>query len=161
VPESTQDPRAANDSGRVSPQIRPASSVVPGSGSVGAGEEHTFGAPTRPDATAAYDFERHQWRGQCPYGDDCSGCDPRGYCTRMEGVVLTRGQQGILNRLLDSGKKIAQMERHLAAERRRRDLLLLKATTGGLSTRRLGAIAGMSSPAVTYATRRAREALDA
>lgn len=32
----------------------------------------------------AYDYERHSWRGVCPYGDVCSGCDARGYCTRME-----------------------------------------------------------------------------
>jgi hypothetical protein len=74
-----------------------------------------------------------------------------------EGVAaLSRGQQGIANRLRDSSAKIASMERHLAAERRRRDLLLLKGTTSGLSTRVLGAIAGVSSPAVTYAARRAR-----
>jgi hypothetical protein len=51
------------------------------------------------------------------------------------------------------------MERHLATERRRRDLLLLKGTTAGLSTRALGEVAGISSPAVTYATRRAKQGL--
>lgn len=66
---------------------------------------------------------------------------------------------GTLNRLRESSAKIAQMERHLAAERRRRDLLLLKGTTAGLSTRALGEVAGISSPAVTYAARRARKAL--
>lgn len=35
-----------------------------------------------PDA--AYDFERHEWNPQCPHGDICTGCDARGYCTRME-----------------------------------------------------------------------------
>jgi len=70
-------------------------------------------------------------------------------------VELSRGQEGMLNRLRDSSAKIESMERHLAAECRRRDLLLLKGTTSGLTTRHLGAVAGMSSPAVTYATRRA------
>src|SRR5438132_14152150 len=35
-------------------------------------------------------------------------------------------------------------------ERRRRDLLLLKGVTAGLSTRHLGDVARISSPAVTY-----------
>lgn len=70
-------------------------------------------------------------------------------------AALPRSVQGTLNRLRDSSAKIAQYERHLAAERRRRDLLLLKAATAGVSTRKAGEVAGMSSPAVTYATRRA------
>lgn len=69
---------------------------------------------------------------------------------------ITPGVQGIVNRLRDSSGKIAAMERHLAAERKRRDLLLLKGVTAGCSTRELGAVAGISSPAVTYAVRRAR-----
>ncbi len=68
---------------------------------------------------------------------------------------LTPGERGIVNRLRESGEKIASMERHLAAERKRRDLLLLKGVTAGFTTRQLGEIAGISSPAVTYATRRA------
>lgn len=76
--------------------------------------------------------------------------------TTSEGAV-----RGLLNRLADSSEKIAGYERHLAAERRRRDLLLLEGTTAGQTTRALGWVAGMSSPAVTYATRRARQALAA
>jgi hypothetical protein len=33
-----------------------------------------------------YDHEMHQWVGQCPHGDVCTGCDARGYCTREEGA---------------------------------------------------------------------------
>jgi hypothetical protein len=33
---------------------------------------------------ADYDYETHRWTRKCPYGDVCSGCDARGYCTRME-----------------------------------------------------------------------------
>lgn len=73
---------------------------------------------------------------------------------------LTRGQQGILDRLSDSRKKINRMEQHLAAERKRRDLLLLKGVTAGLASRMLGAVGGVSSPSVTNATRRARAALE-
>ncbi len=71
---------------------------------------------------------------------------------------LTPGERGIVNRLREAGDKIASMEKHLAAERKRRDLLLLKGVTAGFSTRQLGAYTGISSPAVTYATRRAKEA---
>lgn len=76
-----------------------------------------------------------------------------------ERALLAERKRGLLNRLRDSSDKIASLERHLAAERRRRDLLLLKGTTAGFSTRELGTVAGISSPAVTYATRRARQAL--
>lgn len=79
----------------------------------------------------------------------------------MPELVYSPGERGILTRLTDSAEKITALERHLAAERKRRDLLLLKGTTAGLSTRLLGAKGGMSSPAVTYATRRARAALAA
>lgn len=29
-----------------------------------------------------YDLERDEWSGQCPYGDDCTGCDAQGYCEK-------------------------------------------------------------------------------
>ena len=67
--------------------------------------------------------------------------------------------RGLLNRLRASSAKIVAQERHLSAERRRRDLLLLEGTVAGLTTRELGGVAGVSSPAVIYATRRARAAL--
>ncbi len=71
---------------------------------------------------------------------------------------LSRGTEGIVNRLRDSSDKIEQMERHLTAERRRRDLLILKLTQSGLTTRQVGMFGRISSPAVTYAIRRAKEA---
>lgn len=52
-------------------------SIPPGTDDCGGGEAGTC-------RTAAYDFERHEWNPQCPHGDICTGCDARGYCTRME-----------------------------------------------------------------------------
>ena len=34
-----------------------------------------------------YDHHGHKWIGQCPYGDVCTGCDARGFCTREEPVA--------------------------------------------------------------------------
>lgn len=34
--------------------------------------------------TPEYDYRMHKWVPQCPYGDVCSGCDVRGYCTMKE-----------------------------------------------------------------------------
>lgn len=72
-----------------------------------------------------------------------------------------RAAEGVRNRLRESSAKIESYERHLAAERRRRDLLILKLAAAGETTRAIGAVARISSPAVTYATRRARTALNA
>jgi hypothetical protein len=66
---------------------------------------------------------------------------------------------GVQNRLRESSAKIAALERHLAAERKRRDLLMLKLSTAGASTRDIGGVAGVSSPGVTLALRRGRAAL--
>lgn len=51
---------------------------------------------------------------------------------------LTPGERGIVNRLRESGEKIASMEKHLAAERKRRDLLLLKGRNSGLHDAAVG-----------------------
>jgi hypothetical protein len=75
----------------------------------------------------------------------------------MTDLSLALRKRGLLKRLQEFSDKITSMERHLSAERRRRDLLLLKGTTAGFSTRALGQVAGISSPAVTYGTRRARK----
>lgn len=33
-------------------------------------------------AEPLYDYEKHRWVPQCPYGDICSGCDAAGACSR-------------------------------------------------------------------------------
>jgi hypothetical protein len=72
-------------------------------------------------------------------------------------MASVRAIEGFENRLRDSAAKMASLERHLAAERKRRDLLCLKLTTVGRSTRQIARVAGITSPAVTGANRRARK----
>lgn len=78
-----------------------------------------------------------------------------------EPLLAGRGMNAVANRLLDQSAEIRRQEKHLAAARRRRDLLCLKLATGGASTRTIGGIAGMSSPGVVQALRRARAAQEA
>lgn len=79
----------------------------------------------------------------------------------MSGTASAAAIAGTKKNLARQSAEIASYEKHLSAMRRRRDLLCLKLVTAGCSTREIGAVGGISSPAVTYASRRARAALAA
>lgn len=48
------------------------------------GDERIRTAVPAPSDDSVYDRRTRQWVGRCPHGDDCTGCDARGYCTREE-----------------------------------------------------------------------------
>lgn len=66
-----------------------------------------------------------------------------------------RAVDALKRRLAEAADTMALTQRHLDAERKRRDLLCLKLMTAGCSTREIGAVAGLSSPGVLLATDRA------
>jgi hypothetical protein len=67
--------------------------------------------------------------------------------------VSARATDALLARLDGERQAIESLERQLTAARRRRRLLMVKATRAGLSTRQIGAHAGMSSPGVSQSVR--------
>lgn len=71
----------------------------------------------------------------------------------MTGPETGRGVEALLARLVDERAEVERLERLLTAARKRRQLLLVKATRAGMSTRELGAVAGLSSPGVSHSVR--------
>jgi hypothetical protein len=61
-----------------------------------------------------------------------------------------RGAQGIISRLTDEREAIERLERQLKWHKRNRRALVLKALRKGMTTRHIGAIAGLSSRGVSH-----------
>lgn len=62
-----------------------------------AGGDRAGEAPDR--VAAVYDPASHTWTPACPYGDDCSGCDTLGRCTRY-GTPASQHLNEVTDRLL-------------------------------------------------------------
>ena len=54
--------------------------------------DYTPRPPVQETPPATYDREAHSWNPRCPHGDDCSGCDALGYCTREEADRRAAGE---------------------------------------------------------------------